>query len=674
MSRKEKLLVVGGAVIFLMGSFLFFSRASAATLSVSPAAGTFTAGSTFDVSVYLNTESQSVNAVRTFLSFPPDKLQLVSKGTGPSIIAVYTSPPRFDNQAGIIDLQGGIPGGINVSSGVITTFTFRVKTVGTAILRFRDESTVLLNDGQGTEALRRKQDGIYELVLPPPAGPIVSSPTHPEQGKWYSNITATLVWAPEDPAVTAYSYVINTNPTDTPDDISEGAKTSVTYRNLSDGMHFFHIKALRAGAWGGVTHFAVDIDSSPPAEFPIEIIPGARTARRQPVIQFATTDALSGLDHYELKLIPLTVKTNEQPLFIEATSPYITSLLEFGSYDVVVRAYDKAGNYREALRKLKIVSNVFRFIGERGLEIRSTWVVPWLWFWIILALLLLIFGYLAFRLARWHRRLDLSRAQKALPEHISSQLDELKRYRERYGKIYLLFLACGLSLFLGNQAFAQQVEFAPPLVTTVSRNITNEEIFYVGGKTDAADTEVIIYLQNLTSGETISERVISDKQGDWFYRHNAFLSNGNYLLWAQSKIGEELSPPSPQIQLTVRRTALQFGASRISFEAMYLGIIVMLAIILSLLMAYTVYHAVHGRRKNQLLLKEIRQAEESVRRGFAVLRRDIQAELSIIHQAKLSKALSAEEEQREQQLLKDLDEIEKYIGKEIWEVEKAESV
>ncbi len=485
MPRKQKVLISLGLGAALVGSFLFFARTEAATLSVSPASGTFTVGSTFDVSVFLNTEGQSVNAMRTFLSFPPDRLQLISKGIGPSIISVYTSPPRFDNQAGIVDLQGGVPGGINVSSGVVTTFTFRVKSVGSAILRFRDESTVLLNDGQGTEVLRRKQDGVYELILPPPAGPIVVSPTHPEQGKWYSNTTATLTWAPEDPQVTSYSYILNSVPTDVPDDTAEGSRSSVTYKNLADGQHYFHIKALRQGSWGGTTHFAINIDASPPAEFPIEIIPSARTSRTQPVIQFNTTDNLSGLDHYELKLVPLKAgSTTEQPLFIEVQSPYITSPLGFGTYDVIVRAFDKAGNYREVTQKLRIVSSVFRFVGDRGLEIRSSWVIPWLWFWIILALLLLILGYLAWRFRKWHRQVDLRRASRELPEHVNTQLQELQKYRERYGKMYLLVLALGLSLFFGKQVFAEAIEFSPPLITTVSRNISNEEIFYVGGQTD----------------------------------------------------------------------------------------------------------------------------------------------------------------------------------------------
>lgn len=68
----------------------------------------------------------------------------------------------------------------------------------------------------------------------------------------------------------------------------------------------------------------------------------------------------------------------------------------------------------------------------------------------------------------------------------------------------------------------------------------------------------------------------------------------------------------------------------------------------------------------------MREAQEAIRRGFAVLRRDIEAELALVRKAKLTKSLSAEEKMREEQLRKDLTQVEQNIGKEvldIWETE-----
>lgn len=647
---------------------------NAAVLSASPSSGTFTVGSTFEVSLLLNTDGKSVNALQVFLSFPPDKLQLISPSTGKSIISIWTAPPRFDNTRGRIELQGGIPNGLNADNALILTLTFRVKSVGSAVLDFLDNSRVLLNDGKGTDDLEQTNNGVYQFVLPAPAGPLVVSETHPDQSRWYSHASPVLNWAPNGPDVAAYSYMLSDGPVDVPDDTPEGGRTGVIYKNLADGIHYFHIKSLRGGVWGGTTHFAINIDTSPPAEFKVEVIPGNRLVRRQPVIQFVTTDQLSGVERYELKLVPLELTNSgqKQPLFIEVESPYVAQPLELGKYDVIVRAYDKAGNFREETERITITTAAFRFISDRGLEIRQTIIVPWAWVWTIAVLLIGFAAWLAWRIETGHKLINARRLRRELPADLKRQLEELQRYRARYGQHLLMLLAVATSLLFGRDISAQQLEpVGPPLVTTVSRDISNEEIFYVGGKTAVSDSTVIIYLQNLQTGETISQEVVSDRRGDWFYRHNAFLSTGPYLLWAQNKIGEDISPPSPQIQLTVRSTAIQFGASRISYETLYAIIIIALALILLGLVGYIAFHGYHARKKRKLFYREIKEAEEAVRRGFAVLRADIGAELAVIRRAKLNKALSAEEKAKEEQLLKDLQRVENYIGKEVWDVEKA---
>jgi len=589
-----------------------------------------------------------------------------------------------------LDLQGGIPGGINVSNGLITTLTFRVKSVGQAFIKFLDNSKVLLNDGLGTDALKQTQNGVYQLILPPPAGPIVASLTHSEESKWYANPNVILDWAPQFADVEGHSYLLNDSPVDVPDNISEGLQRRVVYKNIADGNHYFHIKSLRAGTWGGITHFAVNVDATPPAEFKIEITPSSRTVRREPIISFFTTDALSGTNHYELKIIPLTPNVKEgeaggnQEFFIEAGSPYVPSSLEIGDYDVIVRVYDKAGNFREVVERLQIRQAVFEFFGDKGLVIRSRVIVSWSWFFVLSALLLGVLVLGGLRIRRWHYAHHLKLATKELPSHLRSELEELKRLRNKYGKalmIFLLVIPIGFMGLMGpvgliRSASAQtaQVELAPPFVSTVSRNISNNEIFYIGGKTESSGTDVIIYLQNLQSGETQSQTVVSDKSGDWFYRHPAFLSTGNYLLWAQTKIGDLMSPPSPQIQMQVRPTAIQFGASRISFETLYFIIALLLFIAVIGLIAYIFTHAYHGRRKHRVFWREVKEAEESLKRGFAVLRRDIQAELAVVKQAKLNKSLKAEELKKEEELLKDLDYVERFIGREIWDIEKTEHV
>lgn len=641
--------------------------AQAASLSLAPAGGTFTVGSTFDVSLALNSEEQTVNAVGAFIQFPPDKLQLVSPSVGKSVVGVWVAAPQFNNQTGEIRLEGVMPGGLKTSNGLLTTLTFRVKSVGTAGLKFSDQSRVLLNDGVGTDVLNKLQGGIYTLVLPPPAGPLVVSETHPDQTKWYRNNNPVLSWSADKQAVTGYSYVLNTEPVDIPDDISEGGRQTVSYRGVSDGHQYFHIKALRDGVWGETTHYGVQIDQTPPALFSAEILPSARTSRRQPVFQFATTDAASGLDHYELKLVPLSANTNggvsgsSQPLFIESTSPYVAQPLELGDYDVIVRAYDVAGNYQETITRLSVVTTVFDLVSDRGLVIKGWLEVSWPWVWGLLGLLVLVLALVAYKLRRSHRHLGQASTQAELTPQLNAQLEELKRYRERYGKVLVWLLVTSLTFYTGAVSVRAAESLPPPVVSTISRHISNRDIFYIGGTSEVANGEVIIYLQNPATGELWSYQTQTDSHGDWFYRHDHLLSAGAYLLWVQARQGELQSPTGPQLGLAVESQALQFGASRLSYETVYLIVMISLFLGIILLVGDVIVHARRVRRQKRQRQEEIRGAQESVRRGFAVLRRDLMHELK-----------SEKEHNARERLLADLARVEKYIGKEVWDIEQVE--
>lgn len=673
-----------GGMFMLLG---FASSASAGTLMLSPTSGAFTVGSTFDVQILLDTEGKSVNALDVDLRFPPDKLQLVTPKTNLSVISVWTSQPQFNNVTGQVRLQGGIPRGINVNNALVATLTFRVKAVGTAIVRFStDNSKVLLNDGQGTNDLRHQEDALYTLILPPPAGPQVVSETHPNQAVWYSNTSAILSWASlNNEEVQNYSYIFNEDPVTTPDDSGDGKRNQIVYKNITDGRHYFHIKALRDGVWGGVTHFAISIDSEPPAQFPITILPAARTSVRDPIIKFSTTDADSGVDHYELKIVPLQpqttdgAKSDDQSLFIEADSPYVAQKLNPGAYDVFVRAYDKAGNYQEVIKRLNISDAVVGFTSEDGLIIGS-FAIPWALSIILLLLLIALLVYGVMHYKHKHDTLEAKRATRELPDQIRSQLEELKRYKSKYGTVAIAFAFVGLSLLslvAGGRVYAADdkagtVELAPPYVTTISKNVSNNEIFYIGGKTENKDTAVTIFSQNLSTGETTSYEVTSDKKGEWFYRHNTFLSPGKYILWTQARLGDISSPPSSQIEMNVARAAIVFGVTRVSYESLYLAVVSILVLVVVGLLILMLYHAVRAKRKHKVVLKEVNEAQEALRRGFAVLRRDIEREIEMLKRDRVSKDPTQEERSREEELRRDLKDIEDRIGREIWDIEKLE--
>ncbi len=670
---RPKIAVLLVVLSIISGFFNFIpanqaTAAAGASLYLSPALGTFVTGGTFTTSIVLNTNGQFINAVDIGISYPPDKLQIVSPSLGTSIISIWTSQPHFDNQKGTITFRGGIPNpGIRTDRGVVATITFRVKSVGQAIVRFSPDSKVLLNDGLATDILTDIGSGIYDLVLPPPRGPIIVSESHPDQARWYPNKTLALRWTNSE-SVDGFSYVLSQEAIDIPDDISEGRdRSSVVYRSVGDGTHFFHVKALRNGVWGETSHFAVNIDATPPAEFPIEISPSARTSNHRPLINFFTTDALSGLDHYEMKIVPrnatpATAPATGQTFFVEATSP-ASPELALGRYDVIIRAFDKAGNIREITQSLSIVTPFLQLI---GFTLLPRWLTA-----LLGIILLLILLYIAYRVWRWHHKIHQEHLAGALNDpEIARKLKELQDKQAGYLKSFLILFVIGFSLLVGAPTFAAETIESPPIVTTVSENITNEELFYIGGKVSVPGSEITVYLQSTHDGEAISATVKADQKGDWFYSHPEFLQSGRYLVWTQKRIDGGLSAPSAQYEIDVAQTAIQFGVSRVSLETLYLVFVMVLFTGLGFSVGFIIYHAYHGNRKNRKLRREIFEAEEAVKRGFLLLRKDILAEVASLQKMKNGGKWTPEDEEKEKQLLRDLEWATQYIEKEVRDIER----
>jgi len=411
----NKLLVII-SLILVFSVLPVKAEAAGASLYFSPASGTFFVGSTFDVSIFVNTGGNNVNAVKVDLKFDPRKLQIASPTAGRSFISVWISQPTYSNISGTASFQGGIPSpGINTSAGLVSTITFRAIAPGETIVSFLDSSQVLLDDGKGTNVLSSMGRGVYKITIPPPEGPKVFSPTHPDQNKWYKNNNLTFSWEKEE-GVTDFSYSIDYDFHGTPDNISEGDHTSVSYSDLEDGIWYFHIKAKKGNVWGGISHYSVQIDTTPPAAFSLLFEPTLRSptiTSKEPIVSFITTDALSGLDHYELKTLDLTGKEKtEAEFFVEVASPYKLPLLDLGEHQIVVRAHDLAGNWRDASKKIEVIvpEKIF-YITEGGINIFGIFLS---WWKVILILILLIILLLILVFWWWDHRRRIRKRRKAL--------------------------------------------------------------------------------------------------------------------------------------------------------------------------------------------------------------------------------------------------------------------
>lgn len=400
---------------------------SGASLYLSPSTGTFDVGSTFNVSVFLNTGGQNINAVGVNIKFDPKKIQLVNPTAGKSFISIWIAQPSYSNMEGTIFFQGGIPTpGINTSSGLVSTLTFRALAPGDTAVYFINSSQVLLDDGNGTNILNFTGRGSYSVSIPPPEGPKVYSSTHNDLNKWRKNNNPIFSWE-KDKGVTDFSYAIDLDSENTPDNASEGENTSVSYAGMKDGIWYFHIKAKKQGIWGGITNYIALIDTTPPAAFTPEILQGNITTETQPVVSFITTDSLSGIDHFEIKTIDITSDrtTKEDSFYIEAVSPYRLPAMKEGKYIVAVRAFDKAGNWRDKTANVEIVPEGFKFY-KNGFWLEGTF-IP---YWLVLLISIILLIILSLILIYWwnrHKERDIERIRI-----LKGKEKELKEHYERF--------------------------------------------------------------------------------------------------------------------------------------------------------------------------------------------------------------------------------------------------
>jgi len=357
-------------VVFSFSFLVFsFSKVDAATLYFSPSAGSYGVGSNFSVSVFVSSVEQTMNAAGGVVSFPQDKMEIISLSKSGSIITFWAQESSFSNTAGTVSFEGVVlPDGFKGGAGRIITLNFRAKTAGTAPLSFL-EGSILAHDGLGTSILTGVSAGSYtfvfkeiappeeEYVPPPtvptqaPAPPIVSSLTHPDPDKWYSNNSPEFFWD-LTPDITGVRLLLDDKPNSIPTIVYMPPISERKLEDLEDGIWYFHIQLQNQHGWGAITHRKVLVDTKAPEAFEVTINNENDLTNPTPLFVFETTDSLSGIEYYEVILNEESY-ANVSPQEIK-DKPYRPLPLEPGKYKLEVKAYDKAENYISSFAEFEI--------------------------------------------------------------------------------------------------------------------------------------------------------------------------------------------------------------------------------------------------------------------------------------------------------------------------------
>jgi hypothetical protein len=143
---------------------------AAATLFFSPSTKTVAVGDTFSISVEISSPDQAMNAAAGTVSFPSDKVRVLSLSTNNSIMNLWVQNPSFSNlgtglSGGSVEFAGVVlnPGFIG-NDGTILTIHFQAIAEGNVSLSF-STSSVLANDGAGTGMLTSA--GIEDITITP---------------------------------------------------------------------------------------------------------------------------------------------------------------------------------------------------------------------------------------------------------------------------------------------------------------------------------------------------------------------------------------------------------------------------------------------------------------------------------------------------------------------------
>ncbi|HEC66751.1 MAG TPA: hypothetical protein ENI23_15865 [bacterium] len=382
-----------GFLTFLIVSFSFqkvSAQEEKASIYLSPSQGTFEVGGTFDASFFVSTGEEDVTEIGMDISFPSDKLQLVESNLeGGSFVETWISPPQVDNVNGTSSLQGEVaPPGINTTSGLIIKYTFRVKAPGEAIINVLSTSSVLANNGEKTDILSFYGRGVFQLDLAASGGPIITSNTHEDINRWYRDNNPNLSWSVQNSesgqsrGSSEYSWSFDQDSQGVPDNEIDGVQTSASYEDIKSGIWYFHVKARTDGVWTKTSHYSVRIDNSAPLSFVPAVEITEEGGGNSYLISYSTTDKHSGVDYYDVKLERIRSADEENATFIEEPGPWQLSELEPGRHRVIVRAYDKAGNWSEA----EVIFNTNQGLFGGGVVL-GTLFIPW---WLLLFLLVVL--------------------------------------------------------------------------------------------------------------------------------------------------------------------------------------------------------------------------------------------------------------------------------------------
>ncbi len=339
------------ATFFVVVLFFFpLLFAHAATLTLTPASGSYGVGQTFTTSLRaVPSSGEQVNAVEATLKFNPSLLSVVSVSKSGSVFSLWTTEPTFSNTAGTLTLGGGSSSSF-ISTSHIVSVTFRTLAQGSASVSFSGGS-VLVADGRATDVYKGGSSATFSITSAITAAtptPEIGSPTFFDPNIWYRETEGVFTWTlPFNVDVVAVE--VSSDPQNKPQENNDAIEDPaveeffVSKDTIKDGVQYISVNYKNQFGWGIPINRKLQIDTTTPEPFTVNVQAGS-SSDSFPLLNFEAADVTSGIDSYEMTIADqLPIKISPE----EAKIGYLLRDLENGTYTIKVVAFDKAGNTRE---------------------------------------------------------------------------------------------------------------------------------------------------------------------------------------------------------------------------------------------------------------------------------------------------------------------------------------
>ena len=319
-----------------------------ATIAINPDSSAVDLSHENIVSVDIRTGGESINVVDATLQYDPTIARVVAIRTTRSFCHHdFFIEREIDNEKGKVHVVCGLPTpGFNELQGNVFELVFQPLISGRLIMRFGEETKILANDGLGTDVLRNSTDASFLIAEEGRSRVFIFSPSHPNITRWYNNRQLLFVWVDFDSR--KYSYVLDKKSDTKPNEEGLIDDTSASFEVPEDGLYYFHLLYKDKDGTSPVSHYPVRIDSTPP-EAPL-INASASEAAVGDVIRFdfSSKDELGGFHR------AFYVKLRKDGVFFPTGRQLFVAFPKKGEHTVTVRVFDRANNYSESQKVIKI--------------------------------------------------------------------------------------------------------------------------------------------------------------------------------------------------------------------------------------------------------------------------------------------------------------------------------